>query len=229
MDKNNLDRMRELAGVTPVVAADPTADQSRNNMYQINESLRVVNEDSHGECDGDCDGECKCDKSGHPGSDSPHDADLEEAAKPDFADIDDDGDKDETAKKAAKDAEMKTESQMMREWAASVYEAVDDDEELDEADKPDFLDVDKDGDKEESFKKAAKDKPVSEQEQMREWSNSVYKNYEDKGHVMDQPEGETVDNSLRRYLNAKPSKVTVSETHTPKTLSESYKKFKNTK
>jgi hypothetical protein len=214
MDKNTLDRMRELAGVTPVVAADPTADQSRNNMYQINESLRAVNEDSHGECDGDCDGECKCDKSGHPGSDSPHDADLEEAAKPDFADIDDDGDKDETAKKAAKDAEhdeVKTESQMMREWSASVYEAVEDDEELDEAAKD------------------AKDKPVSEQEQMREWSNSVYKNYEDKGHVMDQPEGETVDNSLRRYLNAKPSKVTVSETHTPKTLSESYKKFKKTK
>ena len=41
----------------------------------------------------------------------------------------------------------------------------DDDEELDEADKPDFLDIDKDGDKEESMKDAAankKDKDLKE-------------------------------------------------------------------
>ena len=70
------------------------------------------------------------------------------------------------------------------------------------------------------------DKPMSEQEQMREWSNSVYSRYEDKGHVMDQPKGETVDLSLRRYLDATPAKVTIEESHTPKKLTESYRKFK---
>ena len=54
-------------------------------------------------------------------------------AKPDFLDVDKDGDKKEPFKKAVKDKE------------------------LDEA-KPDFLDVDKDGDKKEPFKKAVKDK-----------------------------------------------------------------------
>lgn len=73
---------------------------------------------------------------------------------------------------------------------------------------------------------AAGEEPKTEQQQMREWSNSVYKNYEDRGHIQAQPEGETVDNSLRRYLNAEPHKVQVSESHTPKKLSESYKTFK---
>jgi hypothetical protein len=69
-------------------------------------------------------------------------------------------------------------------------------------------------------------KVATEQQQMREWSNSVYQNYEDKGHIMAQPEGETVDLSLRRYLNAEPTKVQVAENHTPKSLTESYKSFK---
>jgi hypothetical protein len=43
---------------------------------------------------------------------------------------------------------------------------------------------------------------------------------------MAQPEGETVDLSLRRYLNAEPTKVQVVESHTPKSLTESYKSFK---
>jgi hypothetical protein len=67
---------------------------------------------------------------------------------------------------------------------------------------------------------------ATEQQQMREWSNSVYQNYEDTGHIMAQPEGETVDLSLRRYLNAEPTKVQVAENHTPKSLTESYKSFK---
>jgi hypothetical protein len=69
-------------------------------------------------------------------------------------------------------------------------------------------------------------KVATEQQQMREWSNSVYQNYEDTGHIMAQPEGETVDLSLRRYLNAEPTKVQVVESHTPKSLTESYKSFK---
>jgi hypothetical protein len=59
---------------------------------------------------------------------------LEEDAKPDFLDLDGDGDKKESMKKASKDKK-----------------------EMDEGAKPDFLDLDKDGNKKESMKKAAKD------------------------------------------------------------------------
>jgi hypothetical protein len=59
---------------------------------------------------------------------------LEEDAKPDFLDLDGDGDKKESMKKAAKDKK-----------------------EMDEGAKPDFLDLDGDGDKKESMKKAAKE------------------------------------------------------------------------
>jgi len=105
-----------------------------------------------------------------------------------------------------------------------------DDEELEEADKPDFADIDDDGDKEETAKKAAKDKKeMTEQEQMREWSNSVYKQYDDRGHYQEQPEGETVDLSLRRYLNATPQKVTVAEDIKPGALAKAYKSFKGKK
>ena len=62
-----------------------------------------------------------------------------ESAKPDYIDIDKDGDKEEPMKKAVKDKE-----------------------EVEEAAKPDFLDVDKDGNKKEPFKKAVKDKEVDE-------------------------------------------------------------------
>jgi hypothetical protein len=59
---------------------------------------------------------------------------VKEAAKPDFLDIDKDGDKKEPMKKAAKSTKVK------------------------EGSKPDFLDIDKDGDKKEPMKKAAADK-----------------------------------------------------------------------
>lgn len=55
-------------------------------------------------------------------------------AKPDYIDLDKDGNKKETMKKAAKDAKLK------------------------EAAKPDFLDMDKDGNKKETMKKAVADK-----------------------------------------------------------------------
>ncbi len=66
-------------------------------------------------------------------------AGMHEAKKPDFLDMDKDGDKEEPMSKAVKDKEEK----------------------VDEA-KPDFLDLDKDGDKEEPMKDAAKDKKVEE-------------------------------------------------------------------
>jgi hypothetical protein len=258
MDKKTLDRMRELAGFAPI--AETVADKSRNNMYQINESLKAVNETFA------------------------DDDELEEGAKPDFSDIDDDGDKEETAKKAAADAkdDTKTESQQMREWAKSVYETVEDLDETDCCDDDDETEeleeeteelaenakatslgksahkdhkrqptsdprlmhlMNKDGMRGNSsfnqspylkawlagYDSMAKNESqhvATEQQQMREWSNSVYQNYEDTGHIMAQPEGETVDLSLRRYLNAEPTKVQVAENHTPKSLTESYKSFK---
>ena len=66
---------------------------------------------------------------------------LEEGAKPDFLDMDKDGDKKEPMKKA-----------------------VDDKEKVDEA-KPDFLDMDKDGDKKEPMKKAINDKDDEDDEE----------------------------------------------------------------
>tara|TARA_B100001059_G_scaffold235614_1_gene281894 strand:- start:7670 stop:8317 length:648 start_codon:yes stop_codon:yes gene_type:complete len=64
---------------------------------------------------------------------------LQEAkAKPDFMDVDKDGDKTEPFKKAVKDKEV------------------------DEAAKPDYLDMDGDGDKKEPMKKAVKDKELEE-------------------------------------------------------------------
>jgi hypothetical protein len=77
-------------------------------------------------------------------------AGLAEAAKPDFLDMDKDGDKEESMKKAVDDKEedsVDESIQRMREMAG-----------IREAKKPDFLDVDKDGDKEEPMSKAIKDK-----------------------------------------------------------------------
>jgi hypothetical protein len=64
---------------------------------------------------------------------------------------------------------------------------------------------------------------------MREWSNSVYKQYDAREHYQEQPEGETVDLSLRRYLNAEPMKVSIAESYTPRKLGADYKKFKGKK
>ncbi len=77
-------------------------------------------------------------------------AGLAEAAKPDFLDMDKDGDKEESMKDAADDKEEESvdESiQRMREMAG-----------IKEVKKPDFLDMDKDGDKKEPMSKAVKDK-----------------------------------------------------------------------
>lgn len=120
------------------------------------------------------------------------------------------------------------------------------DEDLDEAAKPDFADIDDDGDTDETAKKAAADKdkvdetaaPFTETagEHMRrvmdsinEWNNTPGNDYEDRGHIMDQPTGETIDNSLRDYLNAEPMKVSVSEDIDAATLLEEYNKFKEDK
>jgi hypothetical protein len=77
-------------------------------------------------------------------------AGLAEAAKPDYIDLDKDGDKEESMKDAADDKEedsVEESIQRMREMAG-----------IKEAKKPDFLDMDKDGDKKEPMSKAVKDK-----------------------------------------------------------------------
>jgi hypothetical protein len=77
-------------------------------------------------------------------------AGLAEAAKPDYIDLDKDGDKEESMKDAANDKEedsVEESIQRMREMAG-----------IKEAKKPDFLDMDKDGDKKEPMSKAVKDK-----------------------------------------------------------------------
>jgi hypothetical protein len=67
-----------------------------------------------------------------------------EAAKPDFLDVDKDGNKKETFKKAVKDKKKNPFKKTT------------------EAAKPDFLDMDKDGNKKEPFKKAVKDAKIKE-------------------------------------------------------------------
>lgn len=62
--------------------------------------------------------------------------------------------------------------------------------------------------------------------QMREWSNSIYKQYDDRGHTHEPPKGETVDISLRRYLNAKPHKVSIEEDIVAEKLIKEYRIFK---
>jgi hypothetical protein len=77
---------------------------------------------------------------------------VDEAAKPDFLDVDKDGDKKEPMKKAVDDKKKGVKESTLAELIAKM-DAI-----IEEGKKPDFLDIDKDGDKEEPMKKAAKDK-----------------------------------------------------------------------
>ena len=120
------------------------------------------------------------------------DSKVKEAAKPDFLDMDKDGDKKEPMKKAAKDAKKKKEvkeggvgnlkiemeddaAQMSKEEFikthgekyAHIWDRVQgqmkgdpkyDESRVNEAAKPDYIDLDKDGNKTEPMKKAAQDK-----------------------------------------------------------------------
>jgi hypothetical protein len=60
-----------------------------------------------------------------------------------------------------------------------------------------------------------------------EWANST-DSFDGEPRELEQPKGEIVDTSLRRYLKAKGDHVTVDEgTHTIHSMVESYNKFKN--
>jgi hypothetical protein len=82
---------------------------------------------------------------------------TDESAKPDFLDLDKDGDKKEPMKKAVADkgGDKKAGKKGMTDKQAKYFGKK---ESVEEASKPDFLDMDKDGDKKEPMKKAVKDK-----------------------------------------------------------------------
>jgi len=135
---------------------------------------------------------------------------VKEAAKPDFADIDGDGDKEEDMKDAAKNKEK-------------TDEAV----EIEEGEKPDFLKKDDDeDDKDKTDESYDHLDEMGKFIKMAEWANSPGNQYEDRGHYQEQPEGETVDLSLRRYLNADAHPVKIEEDIDPENLIKDYKSFK---
>ena len=85
-----------------------------------------------------------------PNTPGPTNPAMKEGAKPDFLDMDKDGDKKEPMKKAVADKK------------AGPKKGVNPFAKVKESAKPDFLDMDKDGDKKEPMKKAVADKKVSE-------------------------------------------------------------------
>ena len=102
-----------------------------------------------------------------------YDAKMREEAKPDFLDLDDDGDEKESMKSASKDADDDNEDTDLDDtnhkytkfkdvpepYKYDPYGDDDDDDDyyMDEAAKPDFLDLDGDGNETESMKSAAAD------------------------------------------------------------------------
>ena len=92
---------------------------------------------------------------------------VKEEAKPDFLDVDKDGNKKEPFKKAVKDKAVK------------------------EGAKPDFLDVDKDGNKKEPFKKAVKDKKKVKEGAMKQNYNIIIESL--KQFIAEDEEGKAKD------------------------------------
>ncbi len=204
MDKNALDRLRQLAGNAPREQYT-AADSSRQNMYQIRDSLMESSAVDRARYDAASDDKKKVTLKKAPWEKDKKE--VKEGEKPDFADLDKDGDKKEPMAKAAKEKDL---DESKYPW-------------LDHPDRPGAK---KDKDAEDKDDKDEK-KVKTEADMMREWSNSVYQQYDDAGSVQEQPEGETVDLSLRRYLNAQPQHVTtVAEDIQPDDLLREYKEFK---
>lgn len=238
MDSNELNRMKQLAGVTKPTAP-VTEDTSNVRLQDIVATTRMLTESA----DADERALSKADKEAQDKKDvsvkkAPWDESVEESADERAltkADKEAQDKKDVSVKKAPwesveEDIDAVTEEKdedgnWIKPWEKKdeATEEVDEDDEVTEGAKPDFSDIDDDGDEEETAKKAAKDAEVKETsgETMRrvmdsldvnEWSNSPAGRTDERESVSDQPEGEVVDLSLRRYLNADPSKVTVAET-----------------
>lgn len=134
------------------------------------------------------------------------------------------------AVEAPEDRSRKNMYQIRDLMEAVKPEDLDEDEELEESDDENLEESD-DDQIEESHDDDDDDdeddkEEMTETQKMREWSNSVYKQYDTREHYHEQPEGETVDLSLRRYLNAEPQHVKIEEDVNPKNLAKAYKAFK---
>jgi hypothetical protein len=66
-------------------------------------------------------------------------------------------------------------------------------------------------------------------DKLAEWANSANGKIEDRGTIMDQPEGPAINNSLRDYLGAKPMKVTIAGDITESSMVADYAKFKKSR
>lgn len=168
-------------------------------------------------------------------------------SKPDFADIDGDGDKEEDMKKAAKDKE-KVDEANLRPYvcvhakkgthecqAGSSYEAAKKaaahwklkstagiDAHLADVEKVATEAL-------EEMETMLRNAGLGEEAisaKLAEWANSINANVEDRGHQQEQPAGETVDLSLRRYLDATAQPVKVVEDHTEDSMIREYEEFK---
>lgn len=230
MNKTELERLRNLAGTGP--APEKVADNSHRNMYQIRDTLM--------------------ESSKHQIKESyvvTMPIDDPETIGPKLYDMfggmaDDIGWDDEGNFEAYFDdkEDAKACARKLRNYRHSTKNEMPKitKEGLNEKEKPDYADIDGDGDEKESMKKAAKDKeekvdekvspdPKTEADMMREWANSIYKQYDDREHYHEQPPGETVDLSLRRYLNADPMKVKIEEDIEEKDMLKEYKDYKDGK
>jgi len=229
MDKNTLDRLRQLAGNAP--ALQYVADQSRKNMYEIRNSLMESNRTLT-----ESEGWKVTMRTLRDVSDKVYDYLSSQGFK-----YDDIGWANEelivttSSKNEARAIARAIFSRFKDPTANAKPEIMQISEQSLEESKPDFADIDGDGDEKESMKKAAKDKEKADEasnteaQTMREWANSIYKQYDDRGHYQEQPDGETVDLSLRRYLDADAMPVKIEEDHTEESMLREYKNFKGKK
>ena len=226
MDKTELDRLRTLAGNPPAVEAEPVKPQK--TVQAIMETYVPVAFESEEAEKAKRRALDKADDEASKKKVSLKKAPWEESVE---ESDDEDGDKEEVTESDDKEEVSSCCSASIDSHDGKHGRCSDCGEMASvvttEAAKPDFADIDDDGDKKEPAKKAAKDKKeMTETQQMREWANSVYKQYDDRGHYQEQPDGETVDLSLRRYLNADPMKVQIEESIKPSDLAKAYRDFK---
>jgi len=219
---------------------DFVADFRRHNEMDADQTEESVTNEATGVCE-DCG--CEIDNC-KPGCDCPndsHDASgdhwvAEAKAKPDFADIDGDGDKDEDMKKAAKDKEDLDEAQSPAQKAAfakmlaskggkkadeSDETDTDDKEELDESPTMDTT----------QLINLMKNSGLSEEAietKLTEWANTPDGAAEEEATSHGEPYenfAQSVNLSLKRYLDAEDMKVGLKE-HTIADIKEAYKKSK---
>lgn len=219
---------------------DFVADFRRHN--DMNDSL---NDESIEEATGVCK-DCGCEIDNcKPGCECTHDSHdasgdhwvAEAKAKPDFADIDGDGDKDEDMKKAAKDKEDLDEAQSPAQKAAfakmlaskggkkadeSDETDTDDKEELDESPTMDTT----------QLINLMKNSGLSEEAietKLTEWANTPDGAAEEEATSHGEPYenfAQSVNLSLKRYLDADDMKVGISE-HKVEDIKEAYKNAKS--